>query len=178
MWPSPVKSRRLLDQVVPAENPLNSLFGSECACCVPLAISNKLVFMSRKGRQLAKMYLRKGEWCECERSFNTSAGEFEAGEGGNRRGHGAAFTKREQLFSGQRRKLLAGANTTWYLVTGDQVGTGADGEPLLKNVIPHRIVVWDGERFFRETRVLQSKVVNNHPGCPNCTCESIGDILA
>jgi hypothetical protein len=25
------------------------------------------------------MYLRQGEWCECERSYNTASGKFEAG---------------------------------------------------------------------------------------------------
>lgn len=128
-------------------------------------------------------FLRDGEWCKCERSCNTAAGRLECGVsvfecedagGGNWRGKGPAFTRREQVFKGQRRKLLCGRQT-WYLVKGNCVGTGADGEPLLKTVTPHRIVVWDGEEFFQEKKTVQNISYKQHLEFPLCTCQAVQD---
>jgi hypothetical protein len=137
------------------------------------------------------MYLRQGEWCECERSCNTSTGRLEAGVSvyecraagsGKWVGTGPAFEKRERSHRGQDRKYLGGVDENgtdiaWYLVTGDQVGTGGDKEPLLKNVMAHKIVSWDGMQFFVEVSDAQDEVHCNHPGFPECTCGSIDDIL-
>lgn len=128
------------------------------------------------------MYLRIGEWCECERSCDTSRGRLEAGISvyecedagqGKWQGKGAAFAKRKRHM-GQQKKLGPG---TWYLVTGERVGTGADKEPLLKKVTPHKIVVWDGSGFFIEKTVVQSIKYKHHQGFRECTCDSIDDIL-
>jgi len=133
------------------------------------------------------MYLRQGRWCECERSFNTAAGTFEAGvsvfecddaQGGKWRGIGPAFAKHEKAFRGQQRTKLGGVGSIWFLVDGEVNGTGADKEPLLKNVIPRKIVAWDGSSFFLVTGEPTDDCHDNHPDYPECKCESIDDLLA
>ncbi len=133
------------------------------------------------------MYLRQGRWCECERSFNTADGTFEAGvsvyeceathEGGWR-GTGPAFAKRERAFRGQQRTHLGGVDSIWFLVDGEIKGTGTDGEPLLKNVVPRKIVEWDGCSFFLVKGEPTDDCHDNHQDYPECTCESLDDILA
>jgi hypothetical protein len=132
------------------------------------------------------IYLRRDEWCQLEHSCNASSKQLEAGVSvfecdnsgnGKWRGVGPAFSQHERSFRGQGRKLLDGLNSTWYLVTGDMVGTGGDSEPLLKNVKPLKVVKWDKVDYFVEAEDVTQIEFMNHPGYPNCYCDSVEDVL-
>lgn len=132
------------------------------------------------------LYLRQHGWCHCERSFNTSKGDFEGGvsvyqcnhnEDGKWTGTGTAFSKRERSYKGQQRKDLGGQDAIWYLVSGEKVGTGGDGEPLVKNVCAQKVVAWDGCNFFVEESVVNGSQWSDHEGYPNCTCLNMDDML-
>jgi hypothetical protein len=122
------------------------------------------------------VYLRRKEWCKCERSCNAAIGTFEyavsvyeceAAGPGKWRGRGGAFDKHARPF--KDKPYLLDLRQKWYLVTGEHVGTGADHEPLLKEVTPHKIVVWNGE-LFSEDGDVKSIEYDPHPRFPNCTC--------
>lgn len=119
-------------------------------------------------------YLRHGAWCECECSCNTASGVLEAGVSvyecedageGKWQGKGKAYDKNVKGFN------YLNPRTKWYLVRGRVEGLGSDGEPLLKDVIPHRIVVWDKKKFFLEKDGVKSIEHNRHPRFPKCMCD-------
>lgn len=129
-------------------------------------------------------YLRQGPWCPCERSCNTASGTLELGVSayecdflspGSFKGKGKAFQKRERAFSGQQRKHL-GSGSPFYVVTGNVVGTGADGEPLLKKVVAHVRVVWDEVGQFNTTGKVTKRPHAPHPGYPNCRCLTVDEL--
>lgn len=129
-------------------------------------------------------YLRQGGWCSCERSCNSASlgledgvSAYECDGSGPWAGRGEAFAKRERAFRGQQRRLLGGLSP-WYLVTGDVVGTGADGEPLLKNVVAHREIAWDGQAHFVDVGACASPIVALHPEHPSCRCMTPDDLDA
>lgn len=131
-------------------------------------------------------YLRQGKWCQCERSCNSVSGILEAGisvyeckciDEIKWQGVGIAFKKREDIFKGRQRCNL-GTRSIWYLVSGDCIGKGGDHEPILKNVVAHKIVEWDNVNYFVEVSEINgSTQVKNHKGYPNCNCQTIYDIF-
>src|SRR5437879_64462 len=97
-------------------------------------------------------FIRNQVWCECERSCNVSTGQLEKGlsvydcrrvSDGIWEPTGPGFDVRAKKFEGQERKHLDGLHP-WYLVSGRLVGTGSDGEPLIKEVKVHATLGWDG----------------------------------
>jgi hypothetical protein len=132
-----------------------------------------------------KFYLRSQGWCHCQRSFDMAGGKFEqavsvydcvsAGDG-KWTGQGPGWEKRERLMS-NRPPAELGAGT-WYLVSGNECGFGADGEPLIKDVVAQKAVLWDGAQCFVETGPPASpQPWEDHPAYPDCTCVSVDDLL-
>lgn len=132
-----------------------------------------------------KLFLRQNGWCHCGRSCNSFTGRLEEGvsvydcehvSGTNWRGVGPAFEKRERDFRGQQRKNLGSVEAKWYLVSGDRVGTGGDGDPLLRNVVAHKMVEWDGKDYFVEVSEAKGQIWSDHEGYPKCHCQTIYDV--
>ena len=142
--------------------------------------------MSQSGITFTQYFLRMGNWCKCERSFNSHDNFFENGVSVYKceqideqrwRGCEAAFEKRERLYQGRERKHLAGDGTIdWYIVNGSCVGTGSDQEPLLKRIKPVIRVAWDGACFIK-TAIIDTLPTANHPGYPKCVCKTLQDFL-
>lgn len=84
---------------------------------------------------MTAIYLRIGRWDDSERSRNFATGEFEAGVSVyDLDPAGAPIDPGEGEWSADDlRDRLAGDDPK-FLVTGDVVGEGGDGEPLLRNV--------------------------------------------
>jgi hypothetical protein len=125
-------------------------------------------------------YLRQNKWCECERSCNANSGKLEEGVSVHKckkiaeekwQALGKTFTMIKNNFKNQP-NLIGGLDSIWFLVEGKYVGDGSDGEPLLKNVVPYKIVKWDGSNYFIETEQSISDYHENHPDYPNCKCYS------
>ena len=136
------------------------------------------------------LFIRQNAWCKCERSCNVSTGELEIGVSvysarrvdAHWEAYGLAFQKRERTFDSQR-ELLGGIDREgnpipWYLVSGEMVGTGSDGEPLLKNVRAIARLQWDGARFFD---VVEDGIRDFQHLCheefPDCVCDSVETML-
>ena len=128
-----------------------------------------------------KRYLRKGPWCACLRSCNADKGQLEDGlsvfecepTGEGWRPLGPAWEKRRRQVPSNH---VAGIRP-WYLVEGHEIGTGGDREPLLSDVSVVSSLRWDKDAsFFIESNGAAPSTCN-HPGYPDCKCESRESLL-
>jgi hypothetical protein len=122
-------------------------------------------------------FIRRGAWCQCERSCNTSKGERENGlsvhdceQTHNKkwRATGSSWNKRQMLVGD-----ASNPKDIWFLVEGIPLNgqKGGDGEPLLASVSVVAELRSDGDSLFLEIGQITSINHSNHPGYPNCECQ-------
>lgn len=123
-------------------------------------------------------YIRQGAWCPCERSCDSANFKLEKGVSAfeavsaapNKwRAQGLAFEKRARACDRQQRKVLD-AVEPWFLVSGTYVGTGYDGEPLLKGVKAHCRLEWDEAQLVVNVGPCDGLQHRRHPQFPDCVC--------
>lgn len=129
---------------------------------------------------LTTAYIRQGSWCLCERSCNSASLTLEDGVSvyearqvapGKWEPHGVAWAKRARC---QQPRFLGydqEGRAPWFLVTGRRVGTGFDGEPVLKEVLAHQHLQWDGSQYFDVVGAVHQQPLAPHPGYPECYCK-------
>lgn len=124
-------------------------------------------------------FIRNGKWCQCEHSFKHLLGGKEEGVsvyeaddvgGGVWRPTGPAWSKRLKFVGS------APIGGDWFLVEGRRLDrTGADEEPLLRDVTARRALTWDEQgQVFRDIGPA-GNATENHPGFDQGECRGLTD---